>query len=293
MVKSSLQNFCACGPTGYNCFRHQGFPLPSSRALRRSLEGLKFNSGILDEVFDMMTVKVGQMCKKESYCSVVLDEVSIRQSVEFAMRSGTVLGDATLPRHHGKARHAMVFMLAGSSTRWKQVVAYYFTGNSVYGSALMPIILNIIRKAHNIGLHVVAVTSDMGSCNRAMWKSFGVQCSRFLPTVNKVAHPTVPGQYLYFVADAPHVIKNPKAALINGQQITLPDWVVFKHALPSNVVTVDHLHTLASYQENLQLKLSPGLTTKILTPSHFDKMKVSNALNVFSHANSAALEYLV
>jgi len=103
-----------------------------------------------------------------------------------------LLGQVTLPGHHGKAANALLFMLAGLSTRCKQVVAYYFTGNFVYGSAIKPTVMNLITKAHGIGLKVVAVTSDMGSCNRATWKSFGIQRGKLFKTVNKICHPSSP-----------------------------------------------------------------------------------------------------
>lgn len=292
-LKTSLQTLCACGPSGYSILQQQGYPLPSTRTLRRSLEGLRFNSGILDKVFDSLALKTTQMCEKERTSTLVLDEMSIKSSVEFDVRTGTILGQVTLPGHHGKATHALVLMLAGVSSRWKQVVAYYFTGNSVYGSALKPIVVNLLKKAHTIGLEVVAVTSDMGAGNRAMWKSFGVQCGKYVTTVNKVASPVSPSNSVHFLADAPHLLKNLKAALVNGQEVKLPDWVVIKYSLPSNVVTVQHLHTLVEFQTTMELKLSPALNAKTLRPSHFDKMKVSNAAHVFSHANGAALEYLV
>ena len=53
-------------------------------------------------------------------------------------------------------------------------------------------ILDIIKKATDIGLHVIAVTSDMGSANRALWRSFGIVCSRYSQTVNKIPHPSAP-----------------------------------------------------------------------------------------------------
>lgn len=45
-VKKSLQMRFACGSTGYDLMLEGGFPLPSSRTLRRRLEG-KFVLGLL------------------------------------------------------------------------------------------------------------------------------------------------------------------------------------------------------------------------------------------------------
>ncbi|KAJ4927633.1 hypothetical protein JOQ06_015440 [Pogonophryne albipinna] len=179
-------------------------------------------------------------------------------------------------------------MLAGATTRWKQVVAYHYSGNSTDGAVYRPIILAIVEAAASIGLHVVNITTDMGSPNRAMWKSFGV-------TYDKpwTAHPVKPHQHLYFMPDVPHVVKNLKSALVNGHVITIPQDVVDKEKLPSSVVSVGPLKDLVSYQEGMALKLAPKLSRGVLEPSHFEKMKVSSAMHVFSKSSSAALRYMV
>ena len=89
--------------------------------------------------------------------------MAITPSVEFDQSSGRLLGDVTLPSHSGSAIRGLVFMLGGITTRWKQIVGYHCTGNSVNGTALKAMALYIIKRASAIGLHVVAVTSDMGS----------------------------------------------------------------------------------------------------------------------------------
>lgn len=67
-----------------------------------------------------------------------------------------------------KASHALVIMLAGIFSRWKQVVAYYYTPNGFNGANLKVIMETVIRKAESIGLYVHSIISDMGSVNQAM-----------------------------------------------------------------------------------------------------------------------------
>ncbi|KAJ4927852.1 hypothetical protein JOQ06_015654 [Pogonophryne albipinna] len=43
----------------------------------------------------------------------------------------------------------------------------------------------------------------------------------------------------------------------------------------------------------MALKIAPHLSAAAIEPSHFDKMKVGLALNVFSKATSAGLKYMV
>jgi hypothetical protein len=57
-------------------------------------------------------------------------------------------------------------MLAGVSPRLKQIVAYNFTANS-YNSLEAYECLKVIMKAHEIGITVRAIVSDMGPQNRS------------------------------------------------------------------------------------------------------------------------------
>lgn len=167
-VKKALQLRFACGSSGYKLLLQQHYPLPSERTLQRRMESVPFEPGILREVFDYMQLKVKEMKEEERLCCLTLDEMSLTSKYEFDPSSGDILGNVTLPRHSGNADHALVFMLGGITSRWKQTVAYHFTSSSTDGSVFHNIVLDIIQRASNIGLHVVAVTNDMGSANRAM-----------------------------------------------------------------------------------------------------------------------------
>ncbi|XP_073671126.1 transposable element P transposase [Paramisgurnus dabryanus] len=287
-VKKALQVRFATGSTGYKALQDMGIPLPDIRTLQRKVQFIKMEPGILEEVFDMLKLKAGGLTEMEKECVLTLDEMAITPSIELHLGTGKLYGDVTLPGHTGVATHACVFMLAGSTTRWKQVVAYHYSGNSTNGAVYKSIIVNIIEKAASIGLHVVNVTTDMGSPNRAMWKAFGVNHNNTF-----VSHPTRPDRKLYFMPDVPHLVKNLKSALVRGQTFTLPPDIVEKENLSSNEVAICPLKDLVDFQEGMALKIAPNMSSKILKPTHFDKMKVGPAMHVFSKATSAALRYMV
>jgi len=100
-VKKALQLHFACGPTGYGLLLSQNYPLPSLRTLRRNLQSVKFDSGVLCEVFQFLSIKVATMHPLERECCLTLDEMSITSSVEYDSRIGRFLGDVTLPEHTG------------------------------------------------------------------------------------------------------------------------------------------------------------------------------------------------
>lgn len=215
-VKKAFQLRFACGSAGYKVLLQQHYPLPSERTLQRRLQNIQFEPGVLTNVFDMFEVKVKEMNDMEKTCCLTLDELSLTAGVQYDASSGNLLGNVTLPQHTGSANHALVFMLGGITTRWKQTVAYHYTNLKTDGAVYKNIILDIIHRAADIGLHVEAVTCDMGAFNRAMWTSFGVSCGMYCETVNKVPHPEASGKWLYFLADVPHVFKNIKSAIIRG-----------------------------------------------------------------------------
>ena len=158
------------------------------------------------------------------------------------------------------------------------VVLNFVSDERANGAVFHNIILTIIQKAHDIGLHVISVTSDMGSSNRAMWTTFGIRCTKDRATVASIAHPIVPGRKLFFLADVPHIIKNLKSALIRQDIV----WNGEK-------VNVEPIKELAKLDSTVPLKLAPKLKLHHLATSHFDKMKVSSANHVISNSVSAGL----
>ena len=142
--------------------------------LKRVLKvmGIK-HTGLLI-LFEKLKIKVNSMREEMIICCLTLDEMTVTSKMEYDVGSETMFGNVTLPHHTGVANHALVFVLGRIMTRWKQTVAYYFIGNSTDGTMFKDIALEIIQRAADIGLHVEAVASDMGSANGTMWRSFSV-----------------------------------------------------------------------------------------------------------------------
>ena len=169
-VKEALQLKFACGTSGYEFLLKQGMELPSVRTLQLKVQDLKFKSGILKEVFEMLKSKTSRLTSYERKTVLCLDEMTILPGESYDSNADEIVGKVTLPNHSGDATHALVFMLAGISHHWKQTVAYYFTPNSVDGSVFGPIIRDIIKRAYKIKLDVIAIVNDMGASNRKMWQ---------------------------------------------------------------------------------------------------------------------------
>ncbi|XP_040072343.1 uncharacterized protein LOC120844568 [Ixodes scapularis] len=298
-VKSSLQIRFACGSTGYDLLLDKGFPLPSARTLRRRLEGIRFEPGVLEEVFKLLETKVAHLKPQERKCVLLLDEMALVEKFEYdpstsCIRDYTAVPVPQEPRPEPpSATYALVFMIAGISSRWKQVICYHYTGNSFCGKEAATQVKILIKRCNNVGLQVVAVTSDMSSGNRVMLQHFDIYSGRYSRTTNKIPHPQKPGEQIVFLADVPHLIKNLNGHLVRGQTIVLPTDVVTANNLTCPTVSLDPIRQLVEFQKDLTFKLAPKLRPELLDPNHFEKMKVSAALQVLSHSTATALRFLV
>lgn len=92
------------------------------------------------------------MDPKERHATLMIDEIQLTPGLAYDASSGTVFGAPTVPLADGTlpdgclATHAIVFMLGGVSTRWKQVVAYHLTGNSFHAKTMKQIIVDVITE---------------------------------------------------------------------------------------------------------------------------------------------------
>ncbi|KAG8174448.1 hypothetical protein JTE90_027103 [Oedothorax gibbosus] len=82
-VKTAMGLRFSCGSKSYEHLLRLNFPYPSIRTLQRRLENFKFESGILEEAVEFLKVKVAGFADVEKQCVLLLDEMSITESVEF------------------------------------------------------------------------------------------------------------------------------------------------------------------------------------------------------------------
>ncbi|KAH9384723.1 hypothetical protein HPB48_026732 [Haemaphysalis longicornis] len=168
-------------------------------------------------------------------------------------------------------------------------------GDSMDGGFLKDLIFSVIEKCEAAGCLVDAVISDMGPSNKALWKRCGISAKRSGEPVVSCRHPCAADtdRELFFLADAPHVLKNIRGHLVRQQSIFLPDDVVSKYSLPTNEVSVEHIKELARKDSEHDLKLAPHLKPSHLELNHYDKMDVSSAVAVLNHSVGAAIRVLV
>jgi hypothetical protein len=181
------------------------FQLPSSRTLKAILAKIQFDTGINPGIVNHLRNQVSKMKRADRYCTLLFDEMSVCQG--FHMGS--------LGRSNKVANHALVFMIRGLRSQWKQVIAYYFTANTVSANNLKFLIEEIISQLQDVGLNVVGTVCDQGTTNCSALSQL---CAR--------QHPRQ-GSYYFFVNkkpivtifDVPRLLKNTRNALLKCKKL--------------------------------------------------------------------------
>lgn len=235
---------------------------------------------------------------EERHATLIFDEMAIRPGLQYDHSICKVVGKATIPNSKGEmdgeiATHALVYMLAGVSTRWKQIVGYDLTSNSTHSEAVLNRIKSIIERANNIGITIRAIVSDMGPQNKSVWKLCNIVASRNSIIRNTIPHPCIEHEKLLIVPDPVHVFKNIAASLTSNRTFTFSDSFVKKYNLQSNFVSIQAVKEVFAIDKNDILKLCPRLKEKVIEPSHFEKMNVANAVALINNDISAAIYHYI
>jgi hypothetical protein len=301
-IRQAFQIRYICGAQGYDFIRSLRYPLPSYRTLCDRIQQAPFQPGIQIDVVKWMQCKLQLSAVQERDFVLMLDEMAVRKYLEYDKGLRSFIGNISdeFCKGDGKtssnntvalASHALVFMIRGLTTNWKQVVAYYLTGNSLQGDILWKVIIQIITELNAVNVNVRAIVCDMGSGNQALWRAAGISAREEL-IVNSVKHSTLPDCLIYFLPDVLHVLKNVRNCLLS-QDILLPPDIVSEYNLPGAIVSISHVRRLLDMRESSELKVAPSLHCKHVQPKQFEKIKVSFAAQLFSHSVSSALKFCV
>ena len=256
--------------------------------------------------------------------------MQLKSAIKYDKSLGDLTGKITLPKLNKEATHALVFMIKGISSPWKQVVLWHLTGNSIPGSILYSQIVDVVKCLENIGLEVLALVSDMGPTNTSLWKHMGISVTR-VHRIHYVNHPARHNAKLYVFADPQHVLKNIRNALLKhdivlsvnidqnrSESIPLPSEFVecdyeghysTNIASDSGITTAQYLNSISSganqtvkmqyfhdiltVQIQNDILLAPKLTLTHLNPDQHKKMNVRLAFQLLHHDTAAALTALI
>lgn len=295
-IIEGLRTRFMCGTSGYEAVRTK-LALPSVRTLQRRLEDLQFDVGFLHEVFYFLSLKRHSMMDEDADCGLVFDEMSISEVKSFCQATKKYYGDVTIAGGNGKATHAIVFMLVGIRARWKQVISYHFTGNSIEENVLKTLVHEIIELSETVGFRIHYVVSDCGSNNKRYWNDEGLLFTKdTVLNSESIPHPFDPSRRIEIIPDAVHVFKSGVQGWIANKIIEIPESVCQQNGLVSKIADINHLRDLVLFEASNVLKVASKLTMddvqfEIKKSNHFDKMKVLNSYKYVNQNIAAALRF--
>ncbi|XP_063909411.1 uncharacterized protein LOC135127045 isoform X1 [Zophobas morio] len=261
--------------------------LPSRSTLTALLSHFPLKPGINLNLFQHLQSVLAGRPPKDSFCTLMFDEMSILEHLEYNRTGDCFVGLENLG-HHGSsakiANHALVFMVQGVGGKWKQPLAFYFSHGPVSSDKLQLILLDVLDTCSNHGLNVVTCISYMGTNNVKTFKSMGATESQPF-FVHK-------GKRIFCMFDPPHLIKCLRNNFLK-HPIQVP--VLIGEENVSFTARWDHLLEAKAIDDRSPVDYR---TLKKLTDAHFhpsvqQTMKVKLAAQIFSHSFAAYIHSLI
>ncbi|XP_049964309.1 uncharacterized protein LOC126484758 [Schistocerca serialis cubense] len=182
--------------------------LPHPRTLTKWYQCVGGAPGFTSEAFKVITAEA---CHRETkfptLCSLVVDEIAIRQHVEFdgACYYGYVdMGSSVDTDNLPIAKEAFVLMLVAINASWKLPVGYFLTAG-ITGEQKAEIVKECIELANSSGVKVVSLTCDGSASNLSMARCLG--CNLNCETLKSTFSVEGNDHEMSFFLDPPHMLK--------------------------------------------------------------------------------------
>jgi hypothetical protein len=246
------------------------FCLPSQTCLMLFLSRVfaDLQEGFSSRLFSMLKLRAEAMNPFDRNVSLVMDEMSLKQHLEYDRNSDIVYG-----MNNGKLlNQALVIMVRGLANKWKQPIAYFYNNSTVSTVNLAFLLRETISKVQETGLHIRCIVCDQGSTNIAALRLLGF--SKNSPYFPNPSHD----KNIHVIFDPPHLVKSIRNNLrrhdinINGE-----------------IVSWQHIQSLYNLDKINSVRLVPKLTDRHLDPGPLLSMKVKLATQVFSYQVASAL----
>jgi len=212
-------------PSAYKfLFYSKQISLPGLSSIRRWVGSSKCRPGFSPVLFKQLQIKVDSMSEEEKYCTLVFDEMKIKNFLEYSKYLDLVEGYEDLGpkgRTNKLAGQAMVMIIRGVYSSWKMPIAYFLPATSVKHKVLSELLEEAVKRLFDCGLIVKALVCDQGASNVAAYKDLGI-------TKDK-PYFFVDGKKVFTMFDVPHLFKNLRNhfrknnLLFNGEEVSFKD----------------------------------------------------------------------
>lgn len=255
--------------------------LPSKTSVVRLHKQFPLHPGFNNSgIFKCLKEICQKMKSQEKHCSLMFDSMSIKKFFQYEKHSDKVIGLVDMGEFgttSSVATNAMVFMIRGLSTNWKQAICYVLIGNSLVPCLLWKMITKCIKNIEKAGLLVVNIVCDQECNQQKLFRQLNVTAENPF-----VVHPIDNSRKLYFLYDVPHLIKNIRNNFIN--------YDIKFHSGVARWADVQMLYELESQSS---IRFCPKIKAVHINPPPFTKMRVCLAAQVLSHSCAAAIHTYV
>ncbi|KAH9367381.1 hypothetical protein HPB48_010176 [Haemaphysalis longicornis] len=259
--------------------------LPCRTTLQKYLGSASGETGFSDLVKQRLNTELECLQTPQAkVCSLVVDEMRIKQRLEYHKQRDVFLGDVDVSKDldhllsasdKGELANSLLcFLLCGLHAKFKIPVGYFFTKGCT-GELLAETIRHVIKKTEELGFQVVRLVTDNHRTNVAAME---ILSGGQLQT--QVTHPADPSRQLLLAFDQSHVIKNIRSQFLS------------KDFGQNQEISSTYVKDLYELQRGSSVKPVRFLTRRHLYPSNLEKMGVKTALQVFSPAVTAALSFM-
>jgi hypothetical protein len=232
-------------PSAYRFMRHT-IRLPSESTLKSYISGFNVKTGFDSDYLLALKKRAEGLNDSEKFVVLTFDGMSLRSSLKYLEHDDRIIGfedlDSFGSNSPNVAKSALQFMVRGVSTRWKQPVGHFFTGNSIGAETLKLMVQAIVSKLEEFDLKVATVVCDQEACHRACFTALGV-------ITTKPFFQSESGNTVHVMYDPPHLMKNLRNNLLT-----------YDFLVADKVVSFDHVVKLFELDSGNVLRCVPKLT---------------------------------
>ena len=238
------------------------FALPSKSTLQRTMQHTNIMPGFVEPVLDVLKVKVSTMDQRDRYVALISDEMSLKMSLTYNHGLDKIEGFEDFGENNNSlyvSDHALVFMVHGLLSKWKQPIAYFLTAGTVTSEKLQELTRMCINRVEQIGLNVKVLICDQGSNNRCfLQKLERVTIERPYISVNE--------KKIFVIYDPPHLLKNIHNNFLKGG-----------YKYDDVDIRWPYIVDFYNRDKEMGIRMAPKLTDKHINLPPFTAMRVNLA----------------
>lgn len=208
------------------CYKHLRtenlLSFPCRNTLKKYLGSSSGEVGFSELVKRRLSAELECLTTPQSkLCSLVVDEMRIRQKLEYQKQQDAFLGDIDLSAdlnhllpasEKGQLANSLLcFLLCGLHASFKILVGYFFT-KGCSGELLAKTVQHVIRMTEEVGFKIVRLVTDNHKVNVAAMETMSLGHVQ-----TRIRHPAEPSRYLFLAFDQSHIIKNIRSQFLSNK----------------------------------------------------------------------------